>query len=108
MKKLIVYKLWKSKGRGTLGRYFHKSCRAVLYMLAISIRAVEIGCDGDDLAKLVEYHEEAHHLQHMANAAKAWKNENPTIDEQMADEYAWRKFYKVHKRWPRMKKEDWM
>lgn len=110
MKKFTVYKLWNAEGRGALGRYFQKSCRAVLYMLAISIYAVETGSDADDLAELVEYHEEAHHLQYMAGlpvAAKMWHpTEKKPVSEQMADEYAWRKFFKVHKRWANVK--GWM
>jgi hypothetical protein len=70
MKKFTVYKLWNAVGRGALGRYFQKSGRAVLYMIAISMYAVETGSDGDDLAKLVEYHEEAHHLQYMASLSQ--------------------------------------
>lgn len=110
MKKFTVYKLWNAEGRGALGRYFEKSKRAVLYMIAISMRAVETGSDGDDLAELVVYHEEAHHLQYLAGipvyTKMDWPEGQKPLSEQMADDYAWRKFYKVHHRWANVK--GWM
>jgi hypothetical protein len=109
-KKFTVYKLWNAEGRGALGRYFSKSGRAVLYMIAISMFAVETGSDGDDLSKLVEYHEEAHHLQigHGLTVATkmSWPAGEKPQSEIWADEYAWRKFYKVHGRWANVK--GWM
>lgn len=82
-----------SPNRNVLAEYDLPTQTAMLYMPEIRSEAEELGSDVHDLTTMVIYHEEAHHL-HAVN-----KLSLPN-EEQLADEYALRKFVRVHGRKP--------
>lgn len=109
-KKFIVVKLNKDSD-DAYARYFRNSGRAVLYMKAIKEWAESTGSNFDHLVECIIYHEECHHLHNVNGVVFAkCKRESDGTDpeaEQLANEYAVRKFVKVHGFKPDINMEEW-
>lgn len=72
-----------------------------LFPDVIKQEADRSGSSVRDLTALVKFHEEAHYLHKQNRVGEFMPNLNE-VEEQMADEYATKKFYQLYHRQPRV------